>query len=76
MCPKSLDIPSVGCVANAGLAGLSVRQGLFVTPDISPCCQPACALGGCFLAMIIMTMGPEVLCQDDNVSRIHPKAYP
>lgn len=64
VCPKSFDIPSVGCVANAGLAGLSVSQGLFVTPDIGPSCQPACALGGCFLAMIIMTMGPEVLCQN------------
>lgn len=52
------------------------QAGRPLTPNISPSFQPACALRGCFLAMIIMTMGPEVLCQDDNVSRIHPKAYP
>lgn len=48
VCPKSFDIPSVGCVANAGLAGLSVRPACHSRhqPILPACMRPSRMLSG------------------------------
>lgn len=57
LCPK-LRYPSAGCVANAGLAGVAGRAGLSLGHQ--PILRP---FEDALLVMIIMTAGPEVLCQ-------------